>query len=129
MGLTVPPGRLLAGVPHRPYASAGRDGIRKKIAYNTGTTISVSTEAKLRPNTIVTAIETKNASRSSGSIPITGVFLDELGAYTVSFGFALRDEGAHAPDEFFRLSSFVRGQAAYCQLLHSFAEARSEEME
>ena len=67
--------------------------------------------------------------RSGGSIPITGVFLDELGAYTVSFGFALRDEGAHAPDEFFRLSSFVRGQAAYCQLLHSFAEARSEEME
>jgi len=60
--------------------------------------------------------------RSGGSIPITGVFLDELGAYTVSFGFALRDEGAHAPDEFFRLSSFVRGQAAYCQLLKKFGE-------
>jgi acetylornithine deacetylase/succinyl-diaminopimelate desuccinylase-like protein len=60
--------------------------------------------------------------RSGGSIPITGVFLDELGAYTVSFGFGLRDEGAHAPDEFFRLSSFVKGQAAYCQLLKRFAK-------
>ncbi len=62
--------------------------------------------------------------RSGGSIPITGVFLDELGAYTVSFGFGLRDEGAHAPDEFFRLSSFVKGQAAYCQLLKRFAEGK-----
>jgi len=62
--------------------------------------------------------------RSGGSIPITGVFLDELGAYTVSFGFGLRDEGAHAPDEFFRLSSFVKGQAAYCRLLKRFAEGK-----
>ncbi len=61
--------------------------------------------------------------RSGGSIPITGVFLDELGAYTVSFGFGLRDEGAHAPDEFFRLSSFVKGQAAYCRLLERFGES------
>ena len=60
--------------------------------------------------------------RSGGSIPITGVFLDELGVYTVNFGFGLHDEGLHAPDEFFRLSSFVKGQAAYCKLLHSFAK-------
>lgn len=67
--------------------------------------------------------------RSGGSIPITGVFLDELGAYTVSFGFGLRDEGAHAPDEFFRLSSFVKGQAAYCKLLHRFGQVSPGEME
>ncbi|RLT32787.1 MAG: M20/M25/M40 family metallo-hydrolase, partial [Chloroflexi bacterium] len=60
--------------------------------------------------------------RSGGSIPITGVFLDELGVYTVSFGFGLDDEGFHAPNEFFRLSSFVKGQAAYCQLLKRFAK-------
>jgi acetylornithine deacetylase/succinyl-diaminopimelate desuccinylase-like protein len=35
----------------------------------------------------------------------------------VSYGFALDDEQFHAPNEFFRLSSFQRGQRAYCELL------------
>ncbi|MEM7031796.1 MAG: dipeptidase [Chloroflexota bacterium] len=62
------------------------------------------------------------AVRSGGSIPICGLFLDLLGAYTVNFSFGLRDEGAHAPDEFFRLSSFQKGQKAYCHLLYKLAD-------
>ena len=55
--------------------------------------------------------------RMGGSVPITGLFLDHLGAYSVSFGFALPDEKFHAPDEFVRLASFHRGQRAYAMLL------------
>jgi len=36
----------------------------------------------------------------------------------VNFAFALMDEQQHAPDEFFRLSSFRRGQVANGRLLH-----------
>ena len=61
-------------------------------------------------------------NRTGGSIPICGLFLDHLNAYTVNFGFGLRDERIHAPNEFYRLSSFERGQQAYCMLLHQLAE-------
>jgi acetylornithine deacetylase/succinyl-diaminopimelate desuccinylase-like protein len=59
--------------------------------------------------------------RTGGSIPICGLFLDHLDAYTVNFAFALEDEGAHAPNEFFRISSFNLGQTAYCKLLYELA--------
>jgi acetylornithine deacetylase/succinyl-diaminopimelate desuccinylase-like protein len=57
-------------------------------------------------------------SRTGGSIPVCELFLDTLGVYTVGFAFGLRDEQIHAPDEFFRLNSFRRGQQAYARLLH-----------
>jgi acetylornithine deacetylase/succinyl-diaminopimelate desuccinylase-like protein len=56
--------------------------------------------------------------RIGGSIPVCELFHGMLGAYTVNFAFALWDEQQHAPDEFFRLSSFRRGQEAYGRLLH-----------
>jgi acetylornithine deacetylase/succinyl-diaminopimelate desuccinylase-like protein len=59
--------------------------------------------------------------RSGGSIPICGLFLDHLQAHTVNFGFGLEDEGIHAPNEFYRLSSFALGQKAYCKLLYRLA--------
>jgi acetylornithine deacetylase/succinyl-diaminopimelate desuccinylase-like protein len=52
-----------------------------------------------------------------GSVPVCELFQGILGVYTVGFGFALDDERFHAPDEFFRLSSFQRGQEGYCRLL------------
>lgn len=55
--------------------------------------------------------------RSGGSIPVCTLFAQHLGAYTASFGFGLPDERIHSPDEFFRLASFRKGQAAYCRLL------------
>ncbi len=60
-------------------------------------------------------------TRSGGSIPVCGLFLDHLKAHTVNFAFGLRDEKAHAPNEFYRISSFERGQQAYCTLLHHLA--------
>ena len=62
-------------------------------------------------------------TRSGGSIPITGVFREQLGVDTISFGFGLEDENIHAPDEFFRLASFRKGQVAYCLLLEKLGEA------
>ncbi len=56
-------------------------------------------------------------TRSGGSIPITGVFREQLGADTISFGFGIEDENFHAPDEFFRLASFRKSQVAYRKLL------------
>jgi acetylornithine deacetylase/succinyl-diaminopimelate desuccinylase-like protein len=61
--------------------------------------------------------------RSGGSIPVCTVLLQNLGVYTVNFAFGLEDEHIHAPDEFFRLSSFERGQMAYCKLLHRLGES------
>ena len=62
-------------------------------------------------------------TRSGGSIPITDVFRQQLGADTISFGFGIEDENFHAPDEFFRLASFRKGQVAYCRLLEKLGEA------
>ena len=56
-------------------------------------------------------------TRLGGSVPVCELFLSALEAYMVSFGFALEDEQFHAPDEFFRLSSFERGPLAYGKLL------------
>jgi acetylornithine deacetylase/succinyl-diaminopimelate desuccinylase-like protein len=60
--------------------------------------------------------------RTGGSVPVTTFFKDLLGVYTVSFGFGLPDERVHSPNEFFRKSSFRRGQSAYCRLLDRLAE-------
>jgi len=67
--------------------------------------------------------------RTGGSIPIVQVFLQELGVHTVNFGFGLPDEQLHAPDEFFRLASFERGQRGYVMLLHRLAALTLQELE
>ncbi|HTE19633.1 MAG TPA: M20/M25/M40 family metallo-hydrolase, partial [Armatimonadota bacterium] len=61
--------------------------------------------------------------RTGGSVPVCELFRSVLGVYTVGFGFGLDDEQFHAPNEFFRLSSFERGQKAYCRLLKQIAAA------
>jgi acetylornithine deacetylase/succinyl-diaminopimelate desuccinylase-like protein len=60
-------------------------------------------------------------TRAGGSIPVVGMFLETLGAYTVSFAFGLEDENQHAPNEFYRLSSLQRAQEGYAMLLHELA--------
>jgi acetylornithine deacetylase/succinyl-diaminopimelate desuccinylase-like protein len=56
-------------------------------------------------------------ARMGGTIPVSGMFLKFLNAHMVNFAFGLKDENIHAPDEFFRISSFERGQQAYCMML------------
>ena len=56
--------------------------------------------------------------RMGGTIPANALFLQLLQAYTVVFAFSLKDECQHSPNEFFRLSSYERGQKAYGLLLN-----------
>jgi acetylornithine deacetylase/succinyl-diaminopimelate desuccinylase-like protein len=63
-------------------------------------------------------------TRTGGSIPVCDIFLSVLGAHTVIFGLGLEDEKIHAPNEFFRLSSFERGERAWPLLLERLGGAR-----
>ena len=63
--------------------------------------------------------------RVGGSIPILSAFYRFLGVYTTTFSFQLNDENWHAPNEFFRLSSFYKGQEAYRQLFHKIGSLSS----
>ena len=69
------------------------------------------------------------AIASGGSIPILNMFERYLGAKTVIFAFALEDEGAHGPNEFFRLASYERGKVAYCRLLDRLSGLAVQEEE
>ncbi len=60
--------------------------------------------------------------RMGFSVPVCGWFLKYLGAHTIGFGFGLDDECIHAPNEFFRLSSFRKGQKAWCLMLKEMAD-------
>ena len=63
--------------------------------------------------------------RVGGSIPILSAFYKYLGVHATMFAFQLDDENWHAPNEFFRLSSFYRGQEAYRQLFHKLGSIGS----
>jgi len=60
--------------------------------------------------------------RSGGTIPVNSLFLQYLNTYTIVFAFGLRDERAHSPNEFFRISSFEKGQRAYGMLFNRLAQ-------
>ena len=60
--------------------------------------------------------------RTGGSVPLYTLFKEHLGVYSLTFAFGLEDENLHAPNEFYRLASFRRGQTAYCKLLHKLVE-------
>ncbi|MFC2969247.1 dipeptidase [Acidimangrovimonas pyrenivorans] len=62
-------------------------------------------------------------TRAGGSIPVMTTLLETLGVHAVMFGFSHDDENLHAPDEFFRLSAFRRGQTAYAKLLEKLGGA------
>jgi acetylornithine deacetylase/succinyl-diaminopimelate desuccinylase-like protein len=47
--------------------------------------------------------------RSGGTIPVVSLFRDLLHLPTVLMGFALPDDGAHAPNEKIHLPTFARG--------------------
>lgn len=61
-------------------------------------------------------------TRTGGTVPVLDLFRRHLGVYSVSFGFSLDDERFHAPDEFFRLRSFERGQRAVAGLLERLGQ-------
>ncbi|MGY4690647.1 dipeptidase [Salibacterium sp. K-3] len=69
-------------------------------------------------------VEQKHAARLriGGSIPITGLLQQLLDVHTIQLGFSVFDEGMHAPNEFYRLQQFEKGQKVYTQLLQELAE-------
>ncbi len=56
-----------------------------------------------------------------GSVPIIPIFQQVLGAPTINFGWSVGDEQLHAPNEYFRLQNFTRGQRGYCLMLKELA--------
>lgn len=55
--------------------------------------------------------------RMGATIPIGDIFRRALGVDTVFFSFATSDEDYHAPNEFFRLSSYRDGLVAWARML------------
>lgn len=55
--------------------------------------------------------------RSGGTLPVSAIFREMLGIGTLAFGLAMPDEDVHAPNEFFRLSSFDEGLRSWPMLL------------
>ncbi|MBD0274733.1 MAG: M20/M25/M40 family metallo-hydrolase [Acetobacteraceae bacterium] len=56
-----------------------------------------------------------------GTVPITTLFQERLGMDSLMFGLASADEDAHAPNEFFRLSSLDEGLRLWPLLLTELA--------
>jgi acetylornithine deacetylase/succinyl-diaminopimelate desuccinylase-like protein len=61
-------------------------------------------------------------TRMGGTVPVCDMFLRRLNSYSVFLAFSLDDEMVHAPNEFFRISSFRRAQRAYCMLMGMLAK-------
>jgi acetylornithine deacetylase/succinyl-diaminopimelate desuccinylase-like protein len=61
-------------------------------------------------------------TRSGGTLPISAIFRDMLGIGTLAYGLAMPDEDVHAPNEFFRLSSFDEGLRSWPMLLTALGE-------
>ena len=55
--------------------------------------------------------------RAGGTLPITAIFREMLGIDSLAYGLAMPDEDVHAPNEFFRLSSFDEGLRSWPMLL------------
>jgi acetylornithine deacetylase/succinyl-diaminopimelate desuccinylase-like protein len=53
-------------------------------------------------------------------------FKEILGVYAYSMGFLQADEKWHAANEFFRVSSFRKGQMVYCYYLQQLAEGEAK---
>jgi acetylornithine deacetylase/succinyl-diaminopimelate desuccinylase-like protein len=62
--------------------------------------------------------------RLGGTVPITTIFKEELGMDSLMFGLASADEDAHAPNEFFRLSSLEEGLRLWPLLLTELGRMR-----
>jgi acetylornithine deacetylase/succinyl-diaminopimelate desuccinylase-like protein len=60
--------------------------------------------------------------RAGGTIPISAIFREMLGIDTLTYGLAMPDEDVHAPNEFFRLSSFDEGLKSWPMLLTALGD-------
>ena len=56
-------------------------------------------------------------TRCGGSIPVVSTFWQQLRKPVLLLGFGLESDGAHSPNERFRISSFTNGAKASACLL------------
>jgi acetylornithine deacetylase/succinyl-diaminopimelate desuccinylase-like protein len=63
--------------------------------------------------------------RAGSTIPISAIFRGLLGMDTLTYGLGMPDEDVHAPNEFFRLSSFDEGLKSWPMLLSALRELSS----
>lgn len=56
-------------------------------------------------------------TRSGGSVPATGIFLEELGVETITMAWAAPGSKAHAPNEWYAVRDYYRGRVGYAMLL------------
>ena len=63
--------------------------------------------------------------RSGGTIPVAHLLQEELGIPTVLMGLASPDDGMHAPNERFCLSTFFRGIEASIHFLAELARGEA----
>ncbi len=59
--------------------------------------------------------------REGGSIPVCNVFQEELGVDSLLMGLGLPDDGAHAPNERFRVEDYYRGMVTMASFLREMA--------
>jgi acetylornithine deacetylase/succinyl-diaminopimelate desuccinylase-like protein len=64
--------------------------------------------------------------RLGGTVPITTMVREKLGLHSLMFGLSSGDEDAHAPNEFFRLSSLEEGLRRWPLLLTELGRLRPE---
>lgn len=60
--------------------------------------------------------------REGGSIPIVAQMVDKLGADVLLLGWGLDDDGAHSPNEKFRIADYYRGIRASAHLWQGLSE-------
>lgn len=63
--------------------------------------------------------------REGGSIPIVAKFQAELGSDCLLLGWGLSDDGAHSPNEKFRIADYHRGTLASAHLWHQLGRLTS----
>ena len=68
---------------------------------------------------------TPAVTRLGGTVPITTLFQEQLGIDSLMFGLASPDEDAHAPNEFFRLSSLEEGLRLWPMILTELGTMRA----
>jgi acetylornithine deacetylase/succinyl-diaminopimelate desuccinylase-like protein len=61
--------------------------------------------------------------RSGGSIPIVGMFMEQMNLPSVLLGFGLETEQFHAPNEHFTLENFDKGLRVLYRYWHELAAA------
>ena len=60
--------------------------------------------------------------RAGGTVPATGIFQDELSLETITLGWGLPGSKAHAPNEWYTISDYLRGREGYALLLDKLAK-------